>query len=196
MRGWLAIALVGGVIVSTATAAAPSPRTTKAPWPRPPDPLALARRAGFAPKTHEFFAYHVHAHLDVFLDGRKIRVPAGIVIEWVQDEEVLVRLATEVDGPALADIERRSPMVLGETNITIDRGEDYFAAARLMEDVGVAVAEVEGVPGAVHCAAAHNVCIGGKPYRGDPRAIALTNLKDIVITIGRPPKPIPSRFPQ
>ena len=26
--------------------------------------------------------------------------------------------------------------------------------------------------------------------------IALTNLKDIVITIGRPPKPIPSRFPQ
>jgi hypothetical protein len=88
-----------------------------------------------------------------------------LVIEWVQEEAITVRRATEADGPALADIERRSPLVLGETKVTIDRGDDYFAVARLMEDVAVAVADVDGVPGAVNCAAALTVCLGGKPYR-------------------------------
>jgi hypothetical protein len=87
------------------------------------------------------------------------------VLEWVQDEEVSVRFATEADGPALADIERRSPMVLGSTRVTIDRGDDYFATARLMEEVSVALADVDGVPGAVNCAAAHTVHVGGRPYR-------------------------------
>lgn len=88
-----------------------------------------------------------------------------LVIEWVQEEEVTVRLATEADGPALADVERRSPIVLGDTTVTIDRGDDYFAAARLMEEVSVAVAEVDGVPSAVQCAAAHTVCVGGHHHR-------------------------------
>ena len=38
--------------------------------------------------------------------------------------------------------------------------------------------------------------VDGKRSCGDPRAITLTNLKDIVITVGRPPHPIPSRFPE
>ena len=38
--------------------------------------------------------------------------------------------------------------------------------------------------------------VDGKRYRGDPRAITLTNLKDIVIIVGRPPHAIPSVFPQ
>lgn len=87
------------------------------------------------------------------------------VIERLQEEAVAVRLASEADGPALAEIERRSPMVLADTRVTIDRGDDYFAAARLMEDVSVAVAEVDGVPAAVQCAAAHTVCVGGQVYR-------------------------------
>jgi hypothetical protein len=87
------------------------------------------------------------------------------ILEWIQEEEVTVRFATEADGPVLADIERRSPMVLGPTTVTIDRGDDYFAAARLMEEVTIAVAEVDGVPGAVNCAAAHTVQVGGRPYR-------------------------------
>jgi hypothetical protein len=43
-----------------------------------------------------------------------------LTIEWVQEEDVRVRLATEADGPALADIERRSPLILGETSLTSD----------------------------------------------------------------------------
>ena len=86
-------------------------------------------------------------------------------LDRVQHQEVTVRFATEADGPALAEIERRSPMVMGEVTVTIDRGGDYFAAARLMGDVVVVVAEIDGEPAAAHCAAAHTVHVGGRPYR-------------------------------
>ena len=86
-------------------------------------------------------------------------------LDRVQHQEVTVRFATEADGPALTEIERRSPMVMGEVTVTIDRGGDYFAAARLMGDVVVVVAEIDGEPAAAHCAAAHTVHVGGGPYR-------------------------------
>jgi hypothetical protein len=83
------------LLAALAVVAVPSPRTTKAPWPRAPDALELARRAGFTPKTHEFFAYHVHAHLDVFVNGRQIRVPAGIGIDIA---DPAVHRFVEADG--------------------------------------------------------------------------------------------------
>jgi len=86
-------------------------------------------------------------------------------LERVHDAEVTVRFATEADSAALADIERRSPMVLDQVAVMIDRGDDYFAAARLMEDVGIALAEVDGLPAGVNCAAVHTVHVGGQPYR-------------------------------
>lgn len=43
--------------------------------------MSLARQAGLTPGTHEFFTYHVHAHLDIFVNGRPVRVPGGIGID-------------------------------------------------------------------------------------------------------------------
>ncbi|MBI2767036.1 MAG: GNAT family N-acetyltransferase [Chloroflexi bacterium] len=76
---------------------------------------------------------------------------------------VSVRIATEADAALLAEVERRSPLVFGERQLVIDRGTDYFAAARLMEDVTVLLAEVDGEPAAVYCAARHGAAIGGRP---------------------------------
>jgi hypothetical protein len=50
-------------------------------WPAPPNPMALTRFAGLTPETHEFVFLHVHSHLDVFFDGKKVVVPAGIGID-------------------------------------------------------------------------------------------------------------------
>ncbi|HKN02127.1 MAG TPA: hypothetical protein VJX23_16555 [Candidatus Binataceae bacterium] len=77
------------------------------------------------------------------------------------DFKVEVREAVEADGPTLADIERRCPIVLGETKIYFDRSADYFAFARLMEDRTIGLASVDGVPAAVSCGAKHRVKIGG-----------------------------------
>lgn len=49
-------------------------------WPAPPDPLERTVAAGLEPETKEFKINHVHAHLDVFVDGKPIAVPAGIGI--------------------------------------------------------------------------------------------------------------------
>jgi hypothetical protein len=77
------------------------------------------------------------------------------------DLKLEVRRATEADATALAEIERRCPIVLGGSSVYFDRGDDYFAFTRLMEDATVGIAFVDGKPAAVSCAAKHRVRIGG-----------------------------------
>jgi hypothetical protein len=88
-------------------------------------------------------------------------------LDWqpLFDRDVTVREATEADAAALAEIERRSPVVLGETSVAFDRGDDYFAFTRLMAEVTVAVGFVGGEPAAVNCGAVHPVRVGGQDVR-------------------------------
>jgi GNAT superfamily N-acetyltransferase len=90
-----------------------------------------------------------------------------IAMDWqrLYDFEVVVRAATDDDGSALAEIERRAPLEFGGSRVTFDRGADYLAAARLMEDATVVMAEVDGVPAGVEWAALHRTRIGGRDYR-------------------------------
>ncbi len=84
-------------------------------------------------------------------------------IAWERQYEfkLEVREATEADAPILADIERRVPIVLGDTHVHFERGRDYFAFKRLMEDCTIGIASVDGVPAAVSCGVKHVVRIGG-----------------------------------
>lgn len=79
--------------------------------------------------------------------------------------EITIREATPADAAILADIERRSPIVTGEAKIQIDRGDDYFAAARLMGEYTAFLAEVDGAPGGVFGASPHPVLLGGVKRR-------------------------------
>jgi hypothetical protein len=81
------------------------------------------------------------------------------------DPSVTARLATEADGPALADLERRCPIELDDSRVTIDRGDDWWAFARLMEAAGAGLALVDGVLAGVNCGGVHPVRIGGQDYR-------------------------------
>lgn len=85
------------------------------------------------------------------------------LLNWQRQFEfkLEVREATEADAPILADIERRCPIVLGDTRVHFDRGQDYFAFARLMEDCTIGIASVDGIPAAVSCGTRHQVRIGG-----------------------------------
>lgn len=84
-------------------------------------------------------------------------------IDWQRqvDFKLEVRKATEADAAALAEIERRCPIVLGDTSVYFNRGDDYFAFARLMEEATVGIAFVDDQPAAVSCGALHRVRIGG-----------------------------------
>jgi hypothetical protein len=84
----------------------------------------------------------------------------------ILDFEVVSREATLADAAVLADIERRCPIVLSDgVTMTIDRGDDYFAFTRLMDDFLVALGFVDGKPAGVNVAALHTVRVGGRDYR-------------------------------
>jgi hypothetical protein len=85
-------------------------------------------------------------------------------VEWrrVHDFELVVREANAADAAVLSDLERRCPIVVGDTRLWFDRGDEYFAGVRLMEDATVGLAFVDGEPAAVTCGARHTVRIGGE----------------------------------
>lgn len=85
--------------------------------------------------------------------------------EQIHDFELVLREAVDDDAAALADLERRSPVVVGDASVTFDRGGDYFASARLMEDATVIVAEVDGEPAGVAWGAAHRATVAGEERR-------------------------------
>ena len=86
--------------------------------------------------------------------------------ERILDVDVVSREATLADAAALADIERRCPIVLNDgVTMTIERGDDYFAFTRLMDDFLVAMGFVDGKPAGVNVAALHTVRVGGRDYR-------------------------------
>lgn len=82
--------------------------------------------------------------------------------EQVYEFDLVLREATEADAAALADIECRSPVVTEHASVATDRGEDYFASARLMDDVTVIVAEIDGEPAGVSWGSAHPAIINGE----------------------------------
>jgi hypothetical protein len=77
------------------------------------------------------------------------------------DADVEVRQAVESDAAALAEIERRCPIVMSGKSMYFDRGADYFASKRLMEEATVGIALVDGRPAAASCGALHQIRVGG-----------------------------------
>ncbi|HEY1427759.1 MAG TPA: hypothetical protein VGF50_13895 [Caulobacteraceae bacterium] len=81
------------------------------------------------------------------------------------DFKLEVREATPADALVVADIERRCPIVMGDTSVWFDRGERYFDFARLLPECTVGLASVDGVPAAVSCGAERVVRVGGELKR-------------------------------
>ena len=77
-----------------------------------------------------------------------------------------IREATTADNEALLELERSSPLDLGDVELAMDRSPDYFASVSLQEDARVMVAEEGGRLVGV-CAAARHCA----PLMGSPRAL-------------------------
>ena len=141
-----------------------------------------AGRADWARHWEEFGEFRVEAVEEVSatevsvvlapVEGRKQRIlfivdedpPHRIRLErWsrVHDFDLQMIAATEEHAATLADIERRALVVLGDTTVATDRGEDYFAAARLIDDPTVFLAVVDGDPAGVAWGAQSKVVFDG-----------------------------------
>jgi hypothetical protein len=181
---------------------APAARTTKAPWPAPQNPMALTCKAGLIPEKAEFLQYHVHAHLDVFVNGRPLFVPAGIGIDTdnpaVQTQKRLQGIVvgaglTQVcDDPCISPLHTHDLSGLLHTETKTPQPNQlgqFFTqwAVRLTKNC---------VGGYCKPAVPIEIYVDGKVETGDPTQIELKNLREVAVVIGTPPATIPKEFPR
>lgn len=207
VAGVLAAALVllvgacEGTGTGEATNAAPTMGPDVPAWPRPTQTAHLAEAAGLELHTVEHLDYHVHAHLDVFVGGQPVEVPAaiGIVIDDPAVQEFPSEFGTDYGGidpkkgcehPCISPLHTHaadgvlhtesavtSPNTLGqfftEWGVLLDADcvGDYCAPETMI-----------------------SVSVDGEPYEGNPADIELMDEREIAIVVGRSPADVPSEF--
>ena len=180
----------------------PLDQTAPAPgqlvWDAPSNPLELAVSAGLKPETKETLVFHVHAHLDVFIDGNSALVPAGIGINVA---DPAVKHGQWNGGPSHGGIAGCSQPCISPLHTHDTTGILHTEAKEnQFNDLGQFFTEwnVRLDPSCVggYCrpAAPITVYVDGDVYTGNPRQIQLEDRREIAIVIGTPPDSIPSRF--
>jgi hypothetical protein len=188
----------GGVSAGYSAPPAPRPPAGAAPWPLPSDPMSLAQQAGLTPGSHEFFTYHVHAHLDIFVNGRPVRVPGGVGIDIADPG---VRRGKSGGSVSYGYIRRCprpciSPLhthdVTGVIHIEAP-ARTPFTLRQFFREWGV---RLDGSCAGGYCQPGARVVVfvDGKRHRGNPATIRLASHQEIALVIGTPPTSIPSTY--
>jgi hypothetical protein len=165
-------------------------------WSLPDDPMPLAREAGLKPDTKEYLTFHVHAHLDVFVNGDPVEIPGGIGIEITDP-------AVQDFGGAYGGIPEEgceqvciSPLHTHDPDGVIHTEapkEAQFTLGQFFEEMAVRLDAscvdefcTPDVPVAVY--------VDGERHEGNPADIVLGNNQEIAIVVGTPPDEIPDTF--
>ena len=181
---------------------APRPAQGSVPWPAPPDPMELTRKAGLTPETHEFVFLHIHAHLDVFVNGRPTTVPAGIGIDI--DDPAVKRFKASDGSVAYGGISPPcanpciSPLHTHFTDGVLHteaKQNQFNNLGEFFTEWNVRLAP-KCVGGYCKPAAPISVYVDGDLYTGDARQIELKDQREIAIVIGTAPTKIPAAFPR
>jgi hypothetical protein len=201
----LVVALISGSTPAAATsgerlasfASKPAPR-----WPAPPPDrvFELATAAGLVPETAERLAYHVHAHLDVYINGRHQTVPAGIGIVTT---DPAVHRGTIGGQPAYGGITVpcAQPCISPLHTHDVTGIIHTESATRANNTLGQFFIEW-GVPLTAECVDTYcrpqtriAIYVNGRRQRfADAAQIALSDHKEIALVIGRRPSRIPRSF--
>jgi len=154
----------------------PGVRRTKAPW--PPEyrfladrllPLGLTTLPG-----HVGLVEHFHAHLDVFVNGKHITVPALVGINV--GAGYLTQLHTH-DTRGVIHIESQQP------GVSFNVGQ-FFAEWAVFLNSRCVGAYCNGL----------KWYVDGKRQAGNPQRYVLKAHDEVAIVVGKPPKKIPSRY--
>ena len=196
----LALAGCGGGKKEVAQGRATEPAQGGAPWPAPPNAMALTRKAGLTPETHEFVFLHVHSHLDLFVNGTPVTVPAaiGINIHDPAVKSIPLENGTIAYGgisppcaqPCISPLHTHDTTGLLHTEA---KKNQFNTLGEFFTEWNVRL-NPKCVGGYCKPAAPFTIYVNGDPYAGDPRKIELEDRKEIAIVIGTPPASIPSKF--
>lgn len=159
--------------------AVPAALTGSAPWPANTDGLRSRLQAlGLPALGREGTALHVHAHLDVFVHGRRVTVPAGIGI-----------------GPDFI-----SPLHTHDASGVVHVESPDVRTFTLGEVFGVWGVRLTRRCLGGYCASGADrlrVYVGGRELTGDPRVLPVAPHAEIVVAFGTSrqlPQPLPARY--
>ena len=171
-----------------------------APWSAPADPLVHTVAAGLKPEHAESLKYHVHAHLDVFVNAVPQTVPAGIGIN-TRDPKVhcyvsngqasFGGITSPCAQPCISPLHTHDAtgVLHTESATAVDNTLGQF-----FTEWGV---RLDASCVGVYCHPTTPIAIyldGKVQPTGDPGSIPLSNYLEIAIVIGTPPPSIPSKF--
>jgi hypothetical protein len=153
----------------------PGVRKTKAPW--APEYASLTDRLqplGLNALSQEQLAFHIHQHLDIFVDGKPVAggVPQGI---GINDDSYITELHTHSpDGIVHVESARKLDFTLGQ----------FFAEWGVFLNGRCVGAYCNGLKWYVN----------GVRQTGNPQRLVLKDHQEIAIVVGKAPKKIPSTF--
>jgi hypothetical protein len=167
------------VASATTPASGATGRTTNPPWNAPTDVSAAVAAAGLPMLGEEGTALHIHAHLDVIINGTPAQVPADI---GVDDAHQKISPLHTHDTTGVIHIEspdKSATFSLGQffTEWQVSLGTDHI--------------------GGLSADSTHHlaVYVNGTPRTGDPMSIALAAHDEIAIVYGSAPQTgVPSSY--
>ena len=174
---------------------------TQPSWPAPPDPMALTAQAGLVAETAEYLTTHNHAHLDLFVDGVQIKVPAGIGIDIkasgvtdtvTPDGTAHDYQVTTCPAACLSPLHTHDPSGLIHSESRAANHPAYLLG-EFFTEWGVRL-NATCVGDYCKPAALIHVYLNGTLHDGNPAEIPLTSKLEIAIVIGRPPALIPKAW--
>jgi hypothetical protein len=156
-------------------------RTTQLPWPRPADQQARVKAAGLTLTPQETLNVHYHAHLDVFVNGRQVTVPAGLGINAGPGGK-----PPEHGAPGIAPLHTHDPS--GVLHIEAPR-QETFTLGQVFDEWGVLLTGSRlGAYSPVR------VYVDGHRYVKDPDKIVLHPHEEIAVVAGQGHVQVPSRY--
>jgi hypothetical protein len=166
---------------SSGASGLPGELTGPAPWPRNADLLRERLDALSLPALgFEGTALHIHQHLDLFVDGKRVVVPAGIGID--PGGRFISPLHThDTSGVIHVESPTVRPFTLGE----------FFGVWGVRLGPGRLGGYVDGGGRTLRA------YVDGRPVSGDPERIVLEAHQELVLAFGTRaelPRPVPARF--
>lgn len=143
------------------------PAAASVSWPAPSDATAQAKAAGLPMLGQEGQVLHIHSHLDVFVDGKPVAVPAEIGIDLVRQQ--ISPLHTH-DTSGVVHIE--SPV------------KRDFTLGEFMTEWNVPISKSALGPLKTGGGKELHVYVNGKEQSGDPASLKLGAHDEIAVVYG------------
>lgn len=187
------------VLVALLVACRASTPLTQPSWAAPADPMQRATDAGLTPRPEEHLNTHIHAFLNVFVDGQKVTIPGGIGIDvnanGVTDDKTPDGTAIDYqvgqcDTPCLSPLHTHDPSGLIHTE-SEDPNQQPYTLGQFFTEWGV---RLDASCIGEFCTDKTNIAVytNGAREKGNPVDIRLKPHLVIAIVIGKPPAEIPS----